>query len=47
MTGEPLSWPTVLAAALIIAGVLYANSRPRRHVLQSPERLESTLVRPA
>ncbi|MGP3936114.1 EamA family transporter [Nonomuraea sp. KM88] len=46
VTGEPLSWPTVLAAALIIAGVLYSGSRPRR-VRRSPERLESTLARPA
>ncbi|MER6510148.1 EamA family transporter [Nonomuraea sp. NPDC001636] len=30
VTGEPLSWTKLLAAALIVAGVLYAGTRPRR-----------------
>lgn len=29
VTGEPLSWPKLLAAALIVSGVLYAGTRPR------------------
>ncbi|MER6944020.1 EamA family transporter [Nonomuraea sp. NPDC000554] len=29
MTGEPISWVKLGAAALIVAGVLYAGSRPR------------------
>ncbi|MFF0867770.1 EamA family transporter [Nonomuraea sp. NPDC003560] len=30
VAGEPLSWTELLAAALIVAGVLYAGTRPRR-----------------
>ncbi|GAA3247335.1 EamA family transporter [Nonomuraea helvata] len=30
MTGEPISWLKLLAAALIVAGVLYAGTKPRR-----------------
>ncbi|MEV0381888.1 EamA family transporter [Nonomuraea sp. NPDC050643] len=30
VTGEPLSWPKLLAAALIVSGVLYAGTKPRR-----------------
>lgn len=30
VAGEPLSWTEVMAAALIVAGVLYAGTRPRR-----------------
>jgi O-acetylserine/cysteine efflux transporter len=29
VTGEPLSWPKLLAAALIVSGVLYAGTKPR------------------
>nr|WP_236666692.1 EamA family transporter [Nonomuraea sp. K271] len=39
VTGEPLSWPTLLAAALILAGVLYAGSRPRRRLRDVPQAL--------
>ncbi|GGS77619.1 EamA family transporter [Nonomuraea spiralis] len=30
VTGESLAWTEILAAALIVSGVLYAGSRPRR-----------------
>ncbi|PZG22987.1 EamA family transporter [Nonomuraea aridisoli] len=30
VTGEPLSWLRIVAAALIVCGVLYAGARPRR-----------------
>jgi O-acetylserine/cysteine efflux transporter len=30
VTGEPLSWLRIVAAALIVSGVLYAGARPRR-----------------
>ncbi|MFG2072077.1 O-acetylserine/cysteine efflux transporter [Nonomuraea maritima] len=30
VTGEPLSWVKLAAAALIVSGVLYAGTRPRR-----------------
>ncbi|MFI7617726.1 EamA family transporter [Nonomuraea terrae] len=30
VTGEPLSWLKIVAAALIVSGVLYAGARPRR-----------------
>jgi O-acetylserine/cysteine efflux transporter len=36
VTGESLSWQEVLAAALIVCGVLYAGIRPRRDSL-TPE----------
>ncbi|MFC5834331.1 EamA family transporter [Nonomuraea insulae] len=36
VTGEPLSWPKLLAAALIVSGVLYAGTRPRRPSLPEP-----------
>ncbi|MEQ4720798.1 EamA family transporter [Nonomuraea sp. B19D2] len=30
MTGEPISWLKLVAAALIVSGVLYAGTKPRR-----------------
>jgi O-acetylserine/cysteine efflux transporter len=40
VTGEPLSWPKLLAAALIVCGVLYAGARPRSSLdAPSPQRL--------
>jgi O-acetylserine/cysteine efflux transporter len=36
MTGEPLSWPRVLAAVLIVFGVLYAGTQPRGRSALSP-----------
>ncbi|TDD55793.1 EamA family transporter [Nonomuraea terrae] len=30
VTGEPLSWLKIVAAALIVSGVLYTGARPRR-----------------
>ncbi|MGV9385992.1 EamA family transporter [Nonomuraea sp. NPDC003707] len=30
VTGEPISWPKLVAAALVISGVLYAGTKPRR-----------------
>ncbi|KAB8190494.1 EamA family transporter [Nonomuraea phyllanthi] len=36
VTGEPISWLDLLAAALIVAGVLYAGSQPRRAPAPAP-----------
>ncbi|MFF4620444.1 DMT family transporter [Nonomuraea jabiensis] len=30
VTGEPISWPKLVAAAPVISGVLYAGTKPRR-----------------
>ncbi|MEV4361481.1 EamA family transporter [Nonomuraea sp. NPDC049625] len=36
VTGEPISWPKLVAAALVISGVLYAGTKPRRALVTAP-----------
>ncbi|WP_435054340.1 EamA family transporter [Nonomuraea angiospora] len=36
VTGEPISWPKLVAAALVISGVLYAGTKPRRALATAP-----------
>ena len=36
VTGEPISWPKLVAAALVNSGVLYAGTKPRRALATAP-----------
>lgn len=44
-TGEPLTWLRIAAGALIVTGVLYAGTRPRRRAeVVSPQPREETAL---